>query len=59
MQKSQNQYCIASTRLQTWDYGSNGYYFITICTANQEHYFGEIINQEFNTSEIGISAEDF
>jgi putative transposase len=29
--------------LQTWDYGSNGAYFITICTKNREHFFGEIV----------------
>ncbi|MBI4650145.1 hypothetical protein HY745_02450, partial [Candidatus Desantisbacteria bacterium] len=37
-----NQYRIKSTRLSNWDYSSNGYYFITICTHNREHYFGEI-----------------
>ena len=37
-----NRYRIPSSRLQNWDYGSNGYYFITICTKNREHYFGTI-----------------
>lgn len=37
-----NQYRIKSARLSNWDYSFNGYYFITICTQNREHYFGEI-----------------
>jgi putative transposase len=43
MDKFLNKYRIASTRLQTWDYGSQASYFITICTKNRKNYFGEII----------------
>jgi REP element-mobilizing transposase RayT len=43
MDKYQNKYRIPSARLQTWDYSSNGLYFITICTANRAHYFGDIL----------------
>ncbi len=43
MEKFKNKYRISSARLQTWDYGSNGAYFITICTKNKEHFFGEIM----------------
>lgn len=38
----QNKYRIPSTRLKNWEYGGNGVYFITICTKNRKHYFGEI-----------------
>jgi putative transposase len=41
-----NKYRIPSARLQTWDYGSQGLYFITICTKNRENYFGEIVPVE-------------
>jgi putative transposase len=44
MEKFRNKYRIASARAQWWDYGRNGLYFITICTANREHYFGKIVN---------------
>ena len=44
MDKFQNKYRIPSARWQTWDYGSNGAYFITICTQNRRHFFGEIID---------------
>ncbi len=37
-----NKYRIETTRLKNWDYSSNGYYYITICTKNREHIFGKI-----------------
>ncbi|MEO7992692.1 MAG: hypothetical protein ABI663_24280, partial [Chryseolinea sp.] len=37
-----NKYRISSSRLQTWNYGNAGMYFITICTANREFHFGDI-----------------
>ena len=30
-------------RLKGYDYSKAGYYFITICTQNKVHYFGEIV----------------
>jgi putative transposase len=39
--------------LINWDYGSEGMYFITICTKNRVHLFGEIRNGEMQLSEIG------
>lgn len=36
------KYRIPSARLAKYDYGSNGLYFITICTQNREPYFGTI-----------------
>lgn len=57
MDKFQDKYRIASTRLQNWDYGWNSAYFITICTANRECYFGEIINQQMIFSKFGKIVE--
>lgn len=57
MDKFQNKYRIPSSRLQTWNYGSPGLYFITVCTKNREHYFGEIINGEMMLNEIGIFVQ--
>ena len=59
VEKFQNRYRIASARLQNWDYGSNGAYFITICTHNREHYFGEIIEGQIQLSPIGVFAHQF
>ena len=57
--KFQNNYRISSARLQSWNYGNNGAYFITICTQNREHYFGKIINREMHLNEIGKLAEQY
>ena len=57
--KYQNKYRIPSARLQTWDYGSNASYFITICTKNREHSFGEIVDNEMHLNEIGKLAEQY
>lgn len=59
MDKFKNKYRIPSARLQSWDYGANGAYFITICTHNREHFFGKIINGEMQLNELGEFAEKF
>jgi REP element-mobilizing transposase RayT len=51
--KFRNKYRIESTRLRSWDYSSNGAYFLTIYTANRRHYFGEIIDRAMHLSRIG------
>ena len=57
--KYKNKYRIASARLQAWNYGWKGAYFITICTQNKEHYFGKIIDEGMRLSHIGILADVF
>jgi len=57
--KFQNKYLISSARLKNWDYGSNAIYFVTICTQNREHYFGEIANGKMQLSETGKIAQRF
>ena len=54
--KFQRRYRIASTRLRDWDYSDNGAYFLTICTAHRQHFFGEIINSEMQLSNVGEYA---
>ncbi|WP_372651349.1 transposase [Draconibacterium sp.] len=55
--KFRNKYRISSARLQNWDYGRNAAYFVTICTKNREHYFGDIMDGEMQLSAIGEIAE--
>lgn len=55
--KYQNKYRIASARLKKWNYANSASYFITICTANREHYFGEISNKKMNLSVLGKIVE--
>ncbi len=57
MEKFQNKYRISSIRLQNWDYRWAGVYFITICTQNRVHYFGEIKSGQMQLSPIGIIAD--
>ncbi|MBK6445950.1 MAG: hypothetical protein IPF81_11885 [Bacteroidetes bacterium] len=59
--KFRNKYRIASARLKNWDYGRNASYFITICTKNRAHFFGEVnpITHEMQLTEIGKLAEQF
>ncbi len=54
--KFHHKYRISSSRLQNWDYGSNAMYFITICTHNREHYFGEIDHGKMQLSALGSNA---
>lgn len=57
MDKYKNKYRITSARLQTWNYGSNASYFITINTKNRLHYFGKIHDATMELSEIGKIVE--
>lgn len=63
-EKFKNKYRIPSARLQSWDYGSNAAYFITICTGKREHFFGNIkldkggIQRIHTLSPIGKIVED-
>ena len=47
-----NKFRISSARLGGWDYGSHGLYYVTICTKNRVHYFGEI-EQNVESQNIG------
>ena len=55
--KYKNKYRIPSNRLQGYDYGANGCYYVTICTGNRVCYFGEIVNSEMQLSEMGEVAQ--
>ncbi|MCF8461009.1 MAG: hypothetical protein K9G46_09805 [Flavobacteriales bacterium] len=51
-----NKYRIPSARAPWWDYGRDAAYFVTICTKNREHYFGEVVGDEMQLTEIGQIA---
>jgi putative transposase len=52
-----NKYRNESARAQWWDYGWAAAYFVTICTKNRIHYFGEIINKKMNLTPAGAIAD--
>lgn len=58
MIKFQNKYRIPSARLENWDYGANGAYFITICTHKMQHYFGQVFEREMQLNELGKLAHE-
>jgi len=54
-----NIYRIESSRLQNWDYGWNGWYFVTVKTKFNRPYFGKIVNNKMILSNIGVLAERY
>jgi putative transposase len=58
--KFQDKYRIPSARAEWWNYRNDAAYFVTICTAGREHYFGEIVEtapkQKMQLSEMGQVA---
>lgn len=46
-------------RWRRWDYRWDGLYFITICTQNRAHFFGEIKNGKMILSPVGVLADIF
>jgi len=42
-----------SIRLPGYDYSQTGAYFVTICAHQKKHLFGEVIEGEVKTNEIG------
>jgi len=58
--KFQNKYRIPSARWQSWDYSSEGLYFITINAVHHECLFGTIVDKEMYLSAYGqIVAEEW
>ncbi len=55
-EKYQGKYRSESARLQNWNYGSDGAYFITICTKDRKHYFGTVEKGKMHVSPAGVIA---
>lgn len=51
-----NYFVRKNPRLKDYDYSLGGYYFITICTKDKSHYFGEILNEKMKLTTIGKIA---
>jgi len=48
------RYRSKSLRLKSHDYSEKGYYYITICVKNRNHFFGKINNGQMILNEFGI-----
>ena len=46
-----------SIRLKNYDYSQAGLYFITICTENRLHLFGEIVDDEMVLNDAGLMID--
>ena len=57
MAKFNNKYRIEPARLKNWDYSQRAVYCVTICTANREHFFGKVQDEEMAYSNIGTIVE--
>ena len=55
----QEKYRIKSIRLPNWNYSSDGWYFVTICTKNMVEYFGDVHNYIMGLSDVGCIAAKF
>ncbi len=53
------KYRAASARLTKFDYGNNGYYFVTICVRNRECHFGSVNGGKMVLSEIGKIVDQY
>ncbi|MFH0771891.1 MAG: transposase [Candidatus Omnitrophota bacterium] len=51
-------YSRKQNRLPTYDYSENGYYYITVCTHNQQELFGSIENDKMILNEYGKIIKD-
>ncbi len=54
--KNKGKYRIPSNRRKGWDYSPPGYSFITICTRDKLHWFGEISSEQLIISPVGKIA---
>ncbi|MCC5629383.1 transposase [Nostoc sphaeroides] len=57
--KFQGRYRVESTRLPNRNYAANGSYFVTICTSDRLHFFGDVITGNMQLSTIGEIAQQF
>ena len=57
IEKFQHKYRISSARAAWHDY-NGGIYFVTICTRDNQHFFGEIQNSTMILNKIGQFAFD-
>ncbi len=59
MDKYKDKYRIPSARYPNWNYAKDGAYFITICTKNRTHFFGECVDEKMTLSTVGAIIQGF
>jgi len=56
--KFKNKYRIESARAGWWDYADAASYFVTVCTKDNQMFFGNIENGKMNLNELGKIVYD-
>ena len=56
--RSTQEFSRKQKRIPSWDYSSNGYYFVTICTQNHQSYLGNYLKGKIRLSSLGKIVED-
>ena len=46
-------------RLKGFDYRNEGWYFVTICTKDRQHFFGKVVRKRMYLSDIGQICHDY
>jgi putative transposase len=59
MSASRNRPQRRSPRLQGYDYGQNGAYFVTICTQNRECLFGKVVGDQIHLNDAGMMLSNW
>ncbi|MDD5267804.1 MAG: hypothetical protein PHO08_11870 [Methylococcales bacterium] len=57
MEKFKTKYRVKTARLQSWNYGWNTAYFVTICINDKACHFGDVQDGEMKLSALGLWAE--
>ena len=47
-----------STRLKEYDYSNPNWYYVTICTFDRKHLFGEVKNSKMISNEYGKVVDE-
>jgi REP element-mobilizing transposase RayT len=59
MTSFKGKYRNQTVRLRTWDYAASAYYYVTICTRERAHFFGQVVDGEMVLSKIGQMAQQY
>ncbi|MGD8306907.1 MAG: hypothetical protein PVF17_09650 [Ignavibacteria bacterium] len=59
MKYNPERYQRKSIRLKNYDYTNQAWYYVTICTFQNFHWFGSVKNKRVTFSEVGSIANDY
>ena len=57
MKLYKNKFRVETVRLKDWDYSTPCWYYITVCTKDKKHWFGEVKNGKMILNKLGKTVE--